>query len=90
MRDKAYRIHKTNSKANRRMSEDRNQHYERLDCPCAGVGDKRTVGKIKSFMANNPQRCSSPLCCGNHRPVYGPTHSEKKQLLRDKDYKLFD
>lgn len=88
MRNKAYRIHKTNSKANRRMQEDRNQHYDDQQCACAGVGSKQAVGKVKSMFANTPKRCSHVGCCANWRQVLGPTISEKRQLLRELDYKL--
>ena len=88
MRNKAYRIHKTESKANRRMQEDRNQHYDDQQCPCAGVGSKQAVGKVKSMFANTPKRCSHIGCCANRRRSDGPSISERKQLLRELDYKL--
>lgn len=49
----------------RRLSEDRNQHYDRLDCPC--YTDLKTMARFKE----QPKSCSNPTCCGNPRRLKG-------------------
>lgn len=78
MRDKAFRRHQTDRHMQRRLKEDRNEHYNNLTCAC--WTDKKAMARFKE----QPQRCSS-FCCGNQRHVYGRkilTISERRQLLR--------
>jgi hypothetical protein len=62
MRNRAYRRHKANSKMWRRLKEDRNQHYEDLNCPCWHSK------KAMSFFKEQPKHCGKP-CCANPRKV---------------------
>lgn len=62
MRNRAYRRHKAESAMNRRLSEDRNQHYNDLSCPC--WHDKKAMARFKE----QPKTCSNPEHgCGNPR-----------------------
>lgn len=71
MRNRAYRRHKAHSKMMRRLKEDRNQHYEWLECPC--WTSKKAMARFKE----QPQHCSY-MCCGNQRKYYGPTIQERR------------
>lgn len=70
-RTRAYRRHKSYSKMNRRLKEDRNQHYNDLSCPC--WHDKKAMARFKE----QPQWCSGS-CCGNQRKHEGPTMQERR------------
>ena len=68
------------------MKEDRNEHYNDLDCPCNGVGDKRTVGKVFSRFADHPKVCSGP-CCGNPRRfLKSKTKTEILSKMKHNEY----
>ena len=71
MRTKAYRRHQTYRHMNRRLKEDRNEHYRWLDCPCAT--DKKAMARFKE----QPAHCSNH-CCGNQRAHEGPTIAERR------------
>lgn len=71
MRNRAYRRHKAITKMMRRLKEDRNQHYDDLDCPC--WSDPRAMARFKE----QPQWCSRH-CCGNQRRHEGLTIQERK------------
>lgn len=60
MKGRATRRHQAISHMRRRLSEDRNQHYDNLTCPCRT--DPRAMARFKE----QPQRCSWQ-CCGNER-----------------------
>jgi len=71
MRNKAFRRHQTQRHMWRRIKEDRNQHYNQLDCPC--YFDKKAMARFKE----QPQVCSRE-CCGNQRKHYGRTLQERR------------
>ena len=71
MRGRAYRRHKALSKMWRRLKEDRNQHYDDLDCPC--WTDPKRMAQFKE----QPKLCSCWMC-GNQRRIYGPTIQERR------------
>ena len=71
MRSRAYRRHKAISKMRRRLKEDRNEHYDDLQCPC--WTDPRAMARFKE----QPQVCSC-MGCGNQRRYEGPTLQERK------------
>jgi hypothetical protein len=60
----------------RRLKEDRNQHYNDLDCPC--WTDPRTMARFKE----QPQVCSC-RGCGNWRRYEGPSIKERRHLQKD-------
>ncbi len=69
MRTRAFRRHQTYRHMWRRLKEDRNQHYNDLDCPC--WTDKGAMARFKE----QPKRCSR-ACCGNPRYHHGwPAYS---------------
>jgi len=45
----------------RRLSEDRNQHYEYLECRC--YFDKKAMARFKE----QPKHCSCYMCCNERR-----------------------
>jgi hypothetical protein len=55
----------------RRLKEDRNEHYDNLDCSC--WSDPRAMARFKE----QPQRCSR-MCCGNQRKYDGATLQERR------------
>lgn len=71
MRTRAYRRHQTYRHMWRRLKEDRNEHYNWLECPC--WHDKKAMARFKE----QPQVCSGE-CCGNQRKYYGPTMQERR------------
>ncbi len=64
MRSRAFRRHQLDTHVQRRLKEDRNQHYDDLNCPC--WTDPRAIARFRE----QPQLCSR-ACCGN------PRHWEK-------------
>lgn len=48
----------------RRLKEDRNEHYNDLNCPC--WTDEKAMARFKE----QPQHCSRE-CCGNQRHAWG-------------------
>jgi len=60
MSRRALRRHHAARQMWRRLSEDRNQHYDNLDCPC--WTDPAAMARFKE----QPKRCSCPMC-GNPR-----------------------
>lgn len=74
MRNRAFRRHQTFRHMWRRLKEDRNEHYNDLQCPC--WFDKKAMARFKE----QPQLCSLE-CCGNQRHVWGrknPTMQERR------------
>lgn len=71
MRTRAFRRHQTYAHMWRRLKEDRNQHYNWLDCPC--LHDKKAMARFKE----QPQGCSR-MCCGNWRKHEGRTIQERR------------
>lgn len=60
MRGNAFRRHQAHRHMWRRLKEDRNQHYERLDCPC--YYDPKAMARFKE--QPKMQQC---YCCCNVR-----------------------
>jgi hypothetical protein len=73
MRSRSFRRHQTNRHMWRRLKEDRNQHYNDLDCPC--WTDPRAMARFKE----QPKLCSCWMCA-NRRRLEGPTVQERKFL----------
>jgi len=74
MHTRAQRRHDTYRHLNRRLKEDRNQHYDDLTCPCWSNG--KAIARFKE----QPQLCSGP-CCGNPRRWWNElTRQEKRHL----------
>ena len=71
MRSRAFRRHQQWRHMHRRLSEDRNQHYSDLDCPC--WHDPRAQARFRE----QPQVCSC-MGCGNRRAWEGPTMQERR------------
>ena len=69
MRSRAFRRHQTVRHQQRRLKEDRNEHYDDLRCPC--WYDPRVMARFKE----QPQVCSG-MCCGNARRYEGRTMQE--------------
>lgn len=74
-RSRAFRRHQASRHMNRRLKEDRNQHYRDLDCAC--WFDSR----VKSRFKEQPQFCSCWMC-GNQRAIEGPTMQERRWAPR--------
>lgn len=72
MRDRAFRRHQAERNMRRRLSEDRNQHYRDLNCPCW------TDPKVMARFKEQPKHCSCWMC-KNLRALYGPTVQERRQ-----------
>ena len=72
MRSRAFRRHQAERNMRRRLSEDRNQHYGDLNCPC--WTDPRVMARFKE----QPKLCSCWMC-GHQRKIYGPTMQERRQ-----------
>lgn len=60
MRMRSYRRHQAECHLHRRLSEDRNQHYDDLSCPC--WHDPKAMARFRE----QPKLCSCPVC-GNPR-----------------------
>lgn len=77
MRSRAFRRHQTQSHMQRRLSEDRNQHYDDLTCAC--WTDPRAMARFKE----QPKRCDG-ICCANPRRSWKTkdalTIQERRQL----------
>lgn len=74
MRSRAFRRHQTSRHMWRRLKEDRNQHYEQLDCPC--YFDKRAMARFKE---QPKQDC---WCCKNVRK----TNSIKDRSMQERRF----
>lgn len=68
MRNRAFRRHQTESHLQRRLSEDKNQHYNWLDCPC--YFDPRTQARFKE----QPKQCQHYGCCNQRRNDWQPAN----------------
>lgn len=64
MRSRSERRHQITAHQQRRLKEDRNQHYDDLTCPC--WTSPRAMARFKE----QPQVCSLS-CCGNPRRHFG-------------------
>ncbi len=73
MRSRDFRRHQTYRHMWRRLREDRNEHYDDLDCPC--WRDPQAMARFKE----QPQVCSG-RCCGNQRRHEGLTLQEKRHM----------
>jgi hypothetical protein len=71
MRTRAFRRHQAERHMRRRLKEDRNQHYDDLDCPC--WYDPKAMARFKE----QPQICSC-RDCGNQRQFEGETMQERR------------
>jgi hypothetical protein len=71
MRNRAFRRHQVARHMWRRLKEDRNQHYNDLDCDC--WHDRKAMAKFKE----QPKLCACAMCC-NRRAVFGLTLQERK------------
>ena len=60
MRPRAFRIHQTKTHMNRRLKEDRNQHYDNLRCAC--WTEPKAIARFKE----QPKVCTCRVC-GNPR-----------------------
>jgi hypothetical protein len=78
MRQGSFRRHQTERHMRRRLSEDRNQHYADLACPC--WTDPRVMARFKE----QPQVCSC-RGCGNQRRWEGLTLQERRQVIGERD-----
>lgn len=77
MRSRAFRRHHAIRQMNRRLKEDRNQHYDDLDCDC--YTDPRAMARFKE----QPKLCSCWMCC-NRRRFEGPTWQERRSASVDR------
>ncbi len=77
MHTRAMHRHFTVVKMRRRLSEDRNQHYAQLDCPC--YTDPKAMARFKE----QPKTCSNPICCGNPRREKGTIRLRRQELRAD-------
>jgi hypothetical protein len=74
MRTRAFRRHQAQRHMRRRLNEDRNQHYNNLDCRC--WSDPKAMARFKE----QPQLCSC-WGCGNQRRAWGRTNLTTQELL---------
>ncbi len=73
MRTRAFRRHQTQRHMWRRLKEDRNQHYEELNCPCW------SDPKAKAQFKEQPKRCSC-WGCGNQRRAWGGSNLTTQEI----------
>lgn len=83
MRSRAFRRHQTWRHMWRRLKEDRNQHYENLDCPCWD-----SPGHMARFK-EQPKTWSCYCCCNQRRNTWQPaperlTMQERRKFQCDK------
>lgn len=71
MRNRAFRRHQTIRHMWRRLHEDRNQHYDDLDCAC--YTDPKAMARFKE----QPKLCSCWMC-RNWRQNEGQTIQERR------------
>lgn len=77
MRSRAFRRHHTARQMKRRLSEDRNQHYNDLSCPC--WYDKKSMARFKE----QPKFCSCYMCCNPRRVGWNVKDRLTIQELRE-------
>jgi hypothetical protein len=63
-RNRGWRRRERHIKMMRRLKDDRNTHYNDLDCPC------RVDPRARARFADYPAVCSG-ICCGNPRRSQG-------------------
>lgn len=80
MRSRAYRRHQERRHLTRRLKEDRNQHYDDLECLC--WSDPGIIAKFKE----QPKFCSNPMCCGNPRRQKGNKKEQRTMQERRHDW----
>ena len=73
MRQKAFRRHQTKRHMMRRLKEDRNQHYDDLNCPC--WHDPRAMARFKEQPARGNR---APYYCFERRQGLGRTMQERR------------
>ena len=80
-RNRAFRRHQSHRHMHRRLKEDRNQHYNDLDCPC--WYDPKTMARFKE--QPKWQQC---YCCSSQRyNVWAPMRDRlTMQELRAIDF----
>jgi hypothetical protein len=71
MRTRAFRRHQAIRHMRRRLKEDRNQHYDDLQCAC--WHDPKAMARFKE----QPKLCSCWMC-GNRRKHEGATVQERR------------
>ena len=75
MRTRALRRHQTYRHTMRRLKEDRNQHYDDLDCACY------QPGKAMARFKEQPKTCSH-RGCGNARRYYGDRTVQERRWMQ--------
>lgn len=75
MRTRAFRRHQVERHMQRRLKEDRNQHYRDLECPC--WSDPKAMARFKE----QPQHfCRCKMCSmDRHERRTVPKHGERRQ-----------
>lgn len=79
MRTRAFRRHQTQRHMWRRLKEDRNQHYDRLDCACW------TEGKAMARFKEQPPKPQCYCCCNVRRNLW-LTVDEKRTMQERRFY----
>lgn len=82
MRNRAYRRHQTNRHLQRRLHEDRNQHYTDLSCAC--WHDLRAIARFKE----QPKTCQHAVC-GNLRRNWRALRGSRKDSLTIQERRSF-
>lgn len=77
MNGRALRRHQARAHMWRRLREDRNQHYEDLNCACY------QPGKAMARFKEQPKLCSCWMCKANKRERLGPTIQERRAMQSD-------
>jgi hypothetical protein len=77
MRNRAFRRRQTACHMWRRLKEDRNQRYDKLNCVC--WHDPKALAKFKE----QPKTCDSWMC-SNQRATFGPKLQERKFFAADR------
>lgn len=84
MRSRAFRRHHAYRQMWRRLKEDRNQHYNDLNCPC--WHDKKAMAVFKE----QPKRCSCYMCGNPRRAAWGVKNRLTMQEQRQPKVEDFD
>ena len=79
MRSRAFRRHQLYRHLNRRLKEDRNQHYNDLTCPCW------TDAKAMAMFKEQPKRCAR-YCCWNPRRHKGFPADNKLTMQERREF----
>jgi hypothetical protein len=76
MRERQFRRHQALRHMWRRLKEDRNQHYNDLDCPCYSGGKA-----VARFKEQPKQQC---WCCSNPRRGGGMAKGERSLTIQER------